>query len=225
MGTHAPLSDISADALINFETQVMTVPQYDPSHPEMISQGPSLCVFNKEDPQQVLASWLFAQYLLSNDVQIAYSETEGYIPVTSKAQDSAEYQDYLSRAGEDNSTYYDVKIQASKMLLDHTDDTFVTPVFNGSASLRDAAGQLIEDTVKAIRRKKTVDDSFIQELYANVSSLYRLDQIEVSSSGKKDLGPLPGASVALLVSLAVVWVLIGLYLFADTLRKRRKTPR
>lgn len=115
MGTHAPLSDISADALINFETQVMTVPQYDPSHPEMISQGPSLCVFNKEDPQQVLASWLFAQYLLSNDVQIAYSETEGYIPVTSKAQDSAEYQDYLSRAGEDNSTYYDVKIQASKM--------------------------------------------------------------------------------------------------------------
>lgn len=135
----------------------MTVPQYDPSHPEMISQGPSLCVFNKEDPQQVLASWLFAQYLLSNDVQIAYSETEGYIPVTSKAQDSAEYQDYLSRAGEDNSTYYDVKIQASKMLLDHTDDTFVTPVFNGSASLRDAAGQLIEDTVKAIRRKKTVD--------------------------------------------------------------------
>ena len=78
----------------------MTVPQYDPSHPEMISQGPSLCVFNKEDPQQVLASWLFAQYLLSNDVQIAYSETEGYIPVTSKAQDSAEYQDYLSRAGD-----------------------------------------------------------------------------------------------------------------------------
>lgn len=225
MGTHAPLSDISADALLDFETQVMTVPQYDPSHPEMISQGPSLCVFNKEDPQQVLASWLFAQYLLSNDVQIAYSETEGYIPVTSKAQDSSEYQDYLSRAGEDNSTYYDVKIQASKMLLDHTNDTFVTPVFNGSASLRDAAGQLIEDTVKAIRRKKTVDDSFIQELYTNVSSLYRLDQIEVSSSGKKDLGPLPGASVALLVSLAVVWVLIGLYLFADTLRKRRKTPR
>ena len=225
MGTHAPLSDISADALLDFETQVMTVPQYDPSHPEMISQGPSLCVFNKEDPQQVLASWLFAQYLLSNDVQIAYSETEGYIPVTSKAQGSSEYQDYLSRAGEDNSTYYDVKIQASKMLLDHTNDTFVTPVFNGSASLRDAAGQLIEDTVKAIRRKKTVDDSFIQELYTNVSSLYRLDQIEVSSSGKKDLGPLPGASVALLVSLAVVWLLIGLYLFADTLRKRRKTPR
>ena len=65
----------------------------------MISQGPSICIFNKSDPQEVLASWLFTQYLLTNDVQIAYSQTEGYVPVTSKAQASAEYQDYLSRAG------------------------------------------------------------------------------------------------------------------------------
>ena len=30
---------------------------------QMISQGPSVCVFNKEDPQEVLASWLLAQFL------------------------------------------------------------------------------------------------------------------------------------------------------------------
>ena len=65
---------------------------------------------SKENPQEVLASWLFAQYLLSNDVQIAYSQTEGYVPVTSKAQDSEIYQDYLSRAGEDNDLYYDVNL-------------------------------------------------------------------------------------------------------------------
>ena len=45
------------------------VPQIDPEHPQMISQGPSVCVFNTADPQEVLASWLFAQYLLTNDVQ------------------------------------------------------------------------------------------------------------------------------------------------------------
>ena len=118
MGSHAPLSDISADAFIDFTTEVMAVPQFDPEHPQMISQGPSICIFNKNDPQEVLASWLFTQYLLSNDVQIAYSQTEGYVPVTSKAQASAEYQDYLSRAGEDNDTYYDVKIKASRLLLD-----------------------------------------------------------------------------------------------------------
>ena len=103
---------------------------------QMISQGPSVCVFNKDDPQEVLASWLFAQYLLTNNVQIAYSQTEGYIPVTSKAQESPAYQDYLSRCGEDNTTHYRAKIEAAQLLMRYTDCTFVTPVFNGSASLR-----------------------------------------------------------------------------------------
>ena len=63
MGTDAPLSDISEDALVEFETAVRPIPQFDPEHPQMISQGPSVCIFNKEDPQEVLASWLFVQYL------------------------------------------------------------------------------------------------------------------------------------------------------------------
>lgn len=64
MGTNAPLSDISEDALVDFDTAVRMIPQYDSMHPQMISQGPSVCVFNKPDSQEVLASWLFAQYLL-----------------------------------------------------------------------------------------------------------------------------------------------------------------
>jgi multiple sugar transport system substrate-binding protein len=91
MGTDAPLSDIAKDKLVEFETAVRPVPQFDPEHPQMISQGPSVCIFNKRDSQEVLASWLFAQYLLTNEVQIAYAETEGYVPVTSKAQTSEEY--------------------------------------------------------------------------------------------------------------------------------------
>ena len=74
------------------------------------------------------------------------------MPVTAKAQESESYQDYLSRSGEDNTTYYDVKLQATKLLLSNTDNTFVTPVFNGSTSLRDAAGQLVENTVKGSGR-------------------------------------------------------------------------
>lgn len=211
MGTDAPLRDISEDKLVRFETAVLPVPQFDPDVPRMISQGPSVCLFNKEDPQEVLASWLFAQYLLTNDVQIAYAETEGYIPVTLRAQNSAEYTDYLARGGEDHALHYEIKIQAAKLLIDNTDNTFVTPVFNGSASLRDAAGQLIETTVKAVRRGQTVDEAFMEALYADTSSLYRLDQGGASSAEKKDLGPLPGTAVILLVSLAVVWVFIILY--------------
>ena len=219
MGSDAPLVDIDREKLVQFETEVRMIPQLDPENPKMISQGPSVCVFNKDDPQEVLASWLFAQYLLTNEVQIAYAQTEGYVPVTAKAQNSAAYQDYLAREGEDNEAHYAVKLQASKLLLEHTGDTFVTAVFNGSASLRNAAGQLIEDTTKATRRKQTVDDAFIDSLYSEMTSLYRLDQVS-AGGGKADLGPLPGTAKALLGTLAAAWALIGLYLLWD--RRKRK---
>lgn len=224
MGSDAPLCDISPDKIVNFETTVMAIPQFDTENPQMISQGPSVCIFNKADPQEVLASWLFAQYLLTNDVQIAYSETEGYVPVTSKAQSSPEYQDYLSRCGEDNSIYYDIKIQAANLLLDNVGNTFVTPVFNGSTSLRDAAGHLIETTVKSVNRKQTVDDAFIQKLYDDTISLYRLDQSggqnALSASGRAELGKLPTTSVILLSSLAGIWALILLYLVRQAIKKQ-----
>lgn len=222
MGTHAPLSDISEEALVEFETKVYPIPQFDPDNPQMISQGPSVCVFNKPDDQEVLASWLFAQYLLTNDVQIAYAETEGYVPVTSKAQESSEYQDYLSRCGQDNDTYYDIKIKASQLLLDHVGDTFVTPVFNGSTSLRDAAGQMIENVTKSVNRHETVDDAYMDKLYGDVTNLYRLQNTMQTSSDKRDLGPLPPMAAALLAGLGITWALIGAYVAREAVKNRKK---
>lgn len=221
MGSDAPLSDISEDQKVDFETTVMPIPQFDPANPQMISQGPSICIFNKSDPQEVLASWLFAQYLLTNDVQIAYAETEGYIPVTTRAQNSTEYQDYLSRSGEDNSVYYEVKIDAAQLLLKYTDSTFVTPVFNGSASLRDAAGQLIENTVKSVRRKETIDEQYIENLYSDITSLYRLDQKGASANAKTELGPLPHTAVILLSALVIAWSIILIYVIFEHRKGKR----
>ncbi len=212
MGSDAPLVDISEDKLVQFETAVMPIPQFDPENPVMISQGPSICVFNKEDPQEVLASWLFAQYLLTDQVQIAYAQTEGYVPVTTSAQQNPEYQDYLSRGGEDDNVYYDIKIQATKLLLDHTDQTFVTPVFNGSASLRDAAGHLIEDVTNSVKRKFTVDDAYLEKLFSDTSSLYHLDQVggitSLRPADKAEMGKLPLPSVILLSVLLGAWLII-----------------
>lgn len=225
MGTEAPLCDISEDKIVEFETEVMLLPQFDVDNPQMISQGPSVCIFNKTDPQEVLASWLFAEYLLSNDVQIAYSKTEGYAPVTSKAQSSQEYVDYLSSSGEDNDEHYRIKIKATQILLDNVDSTFVTPVYNGSTSLRNAAGQLIEQVVKSIKRGETVDDEYISNAFDEVSSLYRLDQ--VSSLNKKDsnkkdeITTLPTVSIIFLSVIAALWLLIGTY-YLYSLRQNRK---
>jgi len=223
IGTHAPLMDISPDKVVDFETAVLPMPQLNPEEPWMISQGPSVCIFNKADPQEVLASWLFVQYLMTDKVQIAYSQTEGYVPVTTKAQNAPEYLDYLSRAGEDYNEHYEVKIAASKLLLANIDHTFITPVFNGSSSLRSAAGQLIENVTKSMRRKETVDEAYMEKLYQDVISLYRLDQISYSEvSGKAELGPLPKQAVTLLTCLAVAWALIAVYaLWTFVIRKKK----
>jgi len=224
MGTDAPLCDIAEEKIVKFETVVMELPQFDWENPQMISQGPSMCIFNKEDPQEVLASWLFVQFMLTNEVQIAYAQTEGYVPVTSKAQTSAEYQDYLARSGEDNNLYYSVKLDATRLLLENIHNTFVTPVFNGSASLRDAAGQMIEETVKGVRRKKTVNEAFLADLFADMTSLYRLDQLEVqggAGQGEKVLGELPRASKILLGALAAAWTLILLYGAVQLVKSKR----
>ena len=220
MGCEAPLIDIAEDKLVKFETVVMPIPQFDTKNPQMISQGPSMCVFNKEDPQEVLASWLFAQYMLTDEVQIAYSQTEGYLPVTTKAQNSPAYQDYLSRSGEDNDFYYNIKIEASQILLDNIGNTFVTPVFNGSASLRDAAGQLIESVTKSVRRKQTVDERYMDNLFKEVTSLHRLDQIG-GVDGKTDLGPLPSTSVILLSAIGAAWLIMGIYVIFQAVKNKK----
>ncbi len=225
MGANAPLSDISEDKFVEFETAVLPIPQFDTGNPQMISQGPSVCIFNKEDAQEVLASWLFAQYLLTNEVQIGYAKTEGYVPVTYKAQESAEYQDYLTKEGADDETYYDVKLKASKLLIANTKNTFVTPVFNGSTSLRDAAGQMIENVTKSVRRKETIDEEYIEDLYSDITALYRLDTEGqgMSPDAKASLGALPHTAKLLLGSLAFVWVCMGIYVAYEAYKKKRKS--
>ena len=228
MGSDAPLLDIHKEQIVPFTTVVRPIPQFDPEHPKMISQGPSVCIFSKEDSQQVLASWLFVQYLMTNEVQIAYSGTEGYLPVTLKAQQSPEYQEYLSRKGENNSTYYSVKIDASELLMNHMSDTFVTPVFNGSAELRQAAGDLIEETAKAARRKIAWNDQFVDGLFSELTTRRHLDQIQTADAKLDgDDGEaakvIPRESRILLGAIAGIWLLIGIYKLAEARRAAQKS--
>ena len=217
MGSNAPNVEIDRDVITDFNMVVTAIPQFDTENPKMISQGPSICVFNQEDNNEVLASWLFAQYLLTNEVQIAYSQTEGYAPVTDKARNTAEYIDYLSRGGEDNNLYYKVKIDATKLLLDNIDNTFITPVFNGSASLRQAAGWMIEETGKSINRKVEINDTQLDKIFTRASSMYKIQELE----GKQELGALPTMSVVLISSIAAIWIGLGVFVAVKYIRRRK----
>lgn len=211
MGSGAPNIDNGVD-VVEFETAVMTVPQYEPEEPVMISQGPSLCLFYKDDPGEVLASWLFMQFLLTNDVQIAYAMTEGYCPVTETARSADEYRDYLARRGEDKD-HYSVKIDATKLLLENIDNTFVTPVFNGSASLRNAAGQMIEEVTKSAARGERIGRSYFDSLTDEMMAMYHL-----TNDSTRRIGT---GAVVLLVAIPTIWVLIGAYYLRTWLVKRK----
>jgi multiple sugar transport system substrate-binding protein len=223
MGPNAPLIEIPEEEIVDFEVAVRPVPQFNTYSPKMISQGPSVCIFNKEDPGEVLASWLFLQYLLTDEVQIGFSKTEGYVPVTTRAQESEEYLDYLTRSGEDDETYYSVKIAAAKLLIDYVDSSFVTPVFNGSALLRSASGQMIEEVIKGIERGHEINDAFIDKLYGDMRTRYKLDTISVS--GRIELGEMPSVSVGLIVGIGGVWALICAYVITDKIRAVRRKRR
>jgi multiple sugar transport system substrate-binding protein len=116
----------------------------------MISQGPSICLFNKEDPQEVVASWIFAQFMLTDEVQLGYTKTEGYLPVTTSATESDEFKAYLK-----NEKEYSVKRDATKLVLDNIENTFISPVFNGSSDIRDAGAYLVEGVCGNNKRYKT----------------------------------------------------------------------
>ena len=94
----------------------------------------------------------------------------------------------------------------------------MTPVFNGSASLRSAAGQLVENVCKSARRKEEMSDAYIEKQFKDVSSLYRLDQIktageagdeETEEETKTGWNDLPGVSKALLIVVPCIWILLA----------------
>ena len=219
MGSEAPQIDIPEEELIKFDIQVRGVPQYDVENQKMISQGPSICIVNKENQNEGMASWIFVQYMLTNEVQIAYSQTEGYLPVTSKAHNDPSYQDYLSKAGEPDDpitglSYYKTKIDAAKLLLNNLDNTFITPVFNGSTDLRNASGQMIEEVCKSVRRKQTVDDEYIENLYSKMGSLY---------FRRIDFSEMPTESTVLISIIGATWVILGGYHIFDYIKKRKNS--
>ena len=89
--------------------------------------------------------------------------------------------------------------------------------------MRDAAGQMIESVTKSVRRKEEIDDAYLEELFASVTSLYHLDNLGSAAAGKAELGELPTASRNLLITLVVIWVLMGIYYAYEQAKNRRKS--
>ena len=109
-----------------------------------------------------------------------------------------------------------------QILLDNLENTFVTPVFDGSARLREAAGELIERVVKRARLKKAADDEFYDTLYKEVNALKHLDEIDKNT---EELGPLPTESKLLLFTLLTTWGILGGIFIVKSVKKRKTAQK
>jgi multiple sugar transport system substrate-binding protein len=128
------------DGAYPFDVGIATIPQLSADNKKVISQGPSLCIFQKKNPQEVMASWLFVKFLTTNIAfQAEFGMASGYVPVLKSVGSNEVYAEYLKSA---NGGDY-VSALAAKVCLDQQDAYYTSPAFNGSSTARDQVGALM----------------------------------------------------------------------------------
>lgn len=129
-----------ADGTYPFEVGIATIPQVSETNRKVISQGPSLCIFDKANPQEVVASWLFVKYLTTTiEFQAEFGMASGYVPVIKSVAQNEVYADFLASA--DGGDY--VTALSAKVCLEQEDAYYTSPAFNGSSTARDQVGALL----------------------------------------------------------------------------------
>ena len=128
------------DGSYPFEVGIATIPQANPEHRRVISQGPSLCIFKKSNPQEVNAAWLFAKFLTTNvDFQAEFSMASGYVPVLKSVAENPTYAEFLASA--DGGDF--VSALSARVCLEQQDAYYTSPAFNGSSTARDEVAALL----------------------------------------------------------------------------------
>ena len=147
------------DGAYPFEVGIATIPQVNPADPKVISQGPSVCIFKKSNPQEVVASWLFVKFLTTSvEFQAEFSMTSGYVPVIKSVSENDVYANFLANAnGGDGLTAL-----SAKVCLEQESAYYTSPAFNGSSTARDQVGLLMQSCLSA-----TTDnvDAFIKKAF------------------------------------------------------------
>ena len=133
-----------SDGKYPFEVGIATIPQADVNNKKVISQGPSLCMFQSENPQETVATWLFMKYLTTNvEFQAEFSITTGYLPVLKSVAQNEVYAAHLAQA--DGGDY--VTGLSAKVCMDQADCYYTSPAFVGSSDARDAVGLLLQSAL------------------------------------------------------------------------------
>jgi multiple sugar transport system substrate-binding protein len=135
-----------------FDVGVTRLPHYAGHDLKVISQGPSICFFQRASWTQKYAAWLFYKFCTqaTNSGYFATQST-GYDPVRVSSYATDYYTNWLA---ENNNTLYGQTAQITESLRD---DYFYSPVFVGSSTARTAVGEILGNILQS---GKTLDQAF-----------------------------------------------------------------
>ena len=157
-----------------FEVGIATIPQMDANNPKVISQGPSVCIFNDKDPQEVLASWLLLKFLTTDaQFQGAFSMASGYVPViksvkTFELEDGTKpYQEFLDSA--DGGDY--IAALSAKICMEQEKAYYTSPAFNGSSAARDEVNGIINAGL-CVTSTKTDAKEFEEDIKNQITKIF-----------------------------------------------------
>ena len=147
-----------------FEVGIATIPQVNPDKAKVISQGPSICMFVKDNVQEMIATWLFMKYITTSGAfQAEFSYASGYVPVLQSTINNPVYADHLDKAnGFSNNG---VTALSAKICMDQAKAYFVSPAFYGSSVARDQVGALLRACFSGNPKKNQTAREFIQEQF------------------------------------------------------------
>ncbi len=155
------------DGKYPFEVGIVPVPQVDANNAKVISQGPSICIFEDSNIQEVYASRLFVKFLTTDaQFQAQYSMKSGYVPVIKSVGETTTYKNYLDKA--DGGDF--ITSLVAKVALDQEAYYFTSPAFAGSADARTEVGLLVQSVFSKYQLgqdNKAMIDSEFQKYYEN----------------------------------------------------------
>ena len=166
----------------SFEVGIAPIPQANPDKPKVISQGPSLCIFDTtgKNPdkhitdEEVKASWLFVKFLVTNVAfQADFSIASGYVPVIKSVNNDEYYkEEFLDKA---NGYAYTAALSV-KVCLEQADAYYTSPAFNGSSTARDEVGELLQACLAFDAKEYPNAAKRIEELFGEAIDDCEYDQ-------------------------------------------------
>ncbi|MBO5907716.1 MAG: extracellular solute-binding protein [Clostridia bacterium] len=144
-----------------FEVGIASIPQADAYSSAVISQGPSLCVFEGSE-EEMLGSWLFIKFISTSvELQAEFSMSSGYLPVIKSVMENEIYKVFLKSAD----GYSGVTALAIKAALEQSSSFFVSDAFVGSATAREEVGRIVYEAMCGLTQGAESVDEMIDRLF------------------------------------------------------------